>query len=273
MNQDLLKSIAFHLCIAILLVVSTWSIFARHIEPINEVPIVVQLAPIGEKTNVKPAPKQQVKPPAPKPPQPKTEPKPTPPKPPEPKKAEPKPATKIEPKKVEKPPKKDALDQELEKLDKENKDKDKDLNALLKNLDDKPTPTKSTDQKVTKEDSKSDQQFDPNSPEALAEQDYVVKLVTDQVKVCWSPPVGGLDAKKMVVRVNVDIAQDGTMKFVGFDGDSQFASDPLYLAASDAAKRAVLNPECNPLKQLPPIDKYSIWKEMTIIFDPKEQGN
>ena len=65
-----------------------------------------------------------------------------------------------------------------------------------------------------------------------------------------------------------DIAQSGVMKFVGFENTGN--SDPMYRAAEDAARRAVLDPDCNPLRQLPPIDKYSVWKEMTLIFDPKD---
>jgi len=265
MNENLLKSIIFHLVIAILLVVSTWSIFSRRVTPIDETPIVVTLAPMGEKTNLKPAPKREVKPPQPKKPEPKKpEPKPEPKKP-EPKKPEPK---KPEPKKPEKKPepKKDELDKMLDKLDKEQPDK---LDNLLKDLDKtKPDETKSSNETDTKDDSKSDKPFDKTSPESLAEEDYIKKLISDQLKQCWSPPAGVRDAKDLIVRVNVDIALDGTMKFIGFEGPQ--TSNPIYQAAADSARRAVLDLECNPLRQLPPVNKYSIWKEMTLIFDPKD---
>ena len=46
------------------------------------------------------------------------------------------------------------------------------------------------------------------------------------------------------------------------------AGDPFFQAAADSAKRALLNPRCQPLK-LPP-DKYDQWQTFTITFDPKD---
>lgn len=255
-------------------------------------PIVVSLAPMGEKTNLKPAPKQEVKPkpkseakkPEPKPPEPKKpEPKKPEPKPPEPKKEEPKKETpklpdpkKPEPKKEEKKPekKKDELDEMLDNLDKKEKKKtepkkdNSELNDLLKDLDAKTPEAKSSDAKEnTNPDSKSDLPFDPNSPEALDAKTFITKLIVDQIKVCWNPPAGGRDAQNLNVRVNVDIAQDGTMKFVGFEGAG---SGGVYQAMADSTRRAIQDPMCNPLKTVPPIDKYYIWKEMTLRFSMQD---
>jgi hypothetical protein len=45
-------------------------------------------------------------------------------------------------------------------------------------------------------------------------------------------------------------------------------SDPFYRAAAESALRAVLNPQCSPLK-LPP-DKYEQWKILELTFNPKD---
>lgn len=273
MQKPLVQSIIFHIFVALLLVASGWSIFAHKQTIVDEVPIVVQLAPIGEKTNLKPAPKHEVKqaqpqpkPQPPKPQPPKPEPKKPEPKPqPQPKplpKPSPKPLPKVEPKKPE--PKKP---EKTEKKPEKPKENTQELDSLLKDLD-KPTPeTKSTNQEVTKPESKSEAQFDPNSPEAISEAAYIGKMITDQLRQCWSPPLGVRDAKNLSIQVDIDISKDGTMKFVGYENES---NDPVYQAAAISARNAVLDPECNPLKQLPPPEKYNIWKEMTITFDPKK---
>lgn len=288
MQKPLIQSVLFHLLIAILLVASSWSLFSRKEKKLEERAIVVQLAPLGEKTNLKPAPKRDSKPPQEKKPQ--TKPaekkpvakKPEPKKPeskpepkkPEPKKPEPKkpdPAKKPEPKPEEKKPEpkkqkekpKDELEEMLEKLDKvektdkkQDKTEDSELNNMLRDLDkNKPEAKSSNATENTDENSKSDLPFDANAPVSVSELDYITSLIVDQIKMCWSPPAGVRDAKDLVVRINVDIAQNGVIKFVGFEGSG---SGVVYQAAADSARRAVLDPECNPLKKLPPPNKYYI---------------
>ena len=44
--------------------------------------------------------------------------------------------------------------------------------------------------------------------------------------------------------------------------------DSFFRISAEAARRAVLNPRCSPLK-LPP-DKYEQWQTMTLNFNPRD---
>lgn len=90
----------------------------------------------------------------------------------------------------------------------------------------------------------------------------VLQLVSNQIIQCWAPKAGN----NTVIKVDIDISQDGIIKFAGFENEK---SDADYQAAATAAKSAVLDPACNPLVQLPPANTYYIWKNMVLVFDPK----
>lgn len=287
MKKPLTQSLIFHGIIVLLLFASSWSVFSRKEKLPDVKPITVQLAPMGEKTNLKPAPKREVKPPQPKKaaapkPEPKPEPKKPEPKPepkkPEPKKPEPKKpdlTKKTEPKPEPKPEKTEKTEakpeKKPEKKEKPKKEDTSELDSLLKDLDAKPEPTKSSEAtKNTDEKSQSDLPFDENAPISVSEVDYITKIISDQIKPCWSPPAGVRDAKNLTVTVAIDISRDGIMKFVGYENEAQYRSNPMYQAAADSARRAVLDPNCNPLRQLPPLDKYHIWKEMGLRFNPQD---
>ena len=61
---------------------------------------------------------------------------------------------------------------------------------------------------------------------------------------------------------------DGSVQSASIEDQARYFSEPFFQSAADAAKRAVLNPRCNPIK-LPP-DKYQVWREIVINFDPRE---
>ena len=214
MKKPLAQSLIFHCVIVIILIITSWGIFARKENIVEETPITVELMPnipLGAKTNVKPAPKSDEKPKPPiahqvKPTPPKPQPKPTPiplvtPKAvtpqPQPKKVEPKPTTKPQ-------PKKDDLSKMLEDLDKKDKSQDTDdLNKMLKDMDKKPSKATSQATKNTDANSTSQAKFDENAPVSQSDINSVTKMITDQLKGCWSPPAGVINAQGLVVRVDV----------------------------------------------------------------------
>ena len=61
--------------------------------------------------------------------------------------------------------------------------------------------------------------------------------------------------------------QDGTVRSAELLNSDRM-SDPFFQAAAESARRALLNPRCQPLK-LPP-EKYDQWQTFTITFDPKD---
>ena len=80
-------------------------------------------------------------------------------------------------------------------------------------------------------------------------------------------PAGARDAKELSVEIRASVSPDGTVRHATIV-DSGRLGDPLYRAAAESARRTFFNPQCTPLK-LPP-DKYEIWKDLVVNFDPKD---
>ncbi len=94
----------------------------------------------------------------------------------------------------------------------------------------------------------------------------IADAVREQVSACWNPPVGAKDAEDLVVEIRIALTPDGRVRAVQAVDQYRLGSDPFFRAAAESARRAVL--KCEPL-ELPP-DSYSLWKTMTLVFNPKE---
>lgn len=216
--------------------------------------MTVEILPISAMTNVRPSEKPIVKA--------QEKPKPPPPKP-------------IPPKPVPQPPKEKAqpmekvfdpmAEPEKKKEEKKDKPEEDDFKKLMEQLN---TEAKTApNEKAVPEENKTMSQapFDESQPLSLSEKD----AIRNQFIPCWSPPVGAKDAGNLIVKVQAQYKQDGTLidSQIATDQQSRYASDPFFRAAADAALRATHNPTCNPLKNLNP-DKYGSWKDMELTFDP-----
>jgi outer membrane biosynthesis protein TonB len=222
--------------------------------------ITVEILPITGVTNVKPSetmPTEEKKPdeksnPKPQPLVKTTEEAPPPPKPVE------KPVEKKEEKKEEK------KDEKKEKK----KSKEEDLQAVLKAV--KETAQKEDKNKKESKDDKStsksrSSQYDPTLPLSLSEKD----AIRSQIAKCWSVPAGAKDAHELIVTLDIQLAEDGSVLKVELANSdkARYSRDTFFRAAADSAMRAVHL--CSPLKDLPP-DKFSTWRDMELTFDPKE---
>ncbi len=98
--------------------------------------------------------------------------------------------------------------------------------------------------------------------------DALRTIIRRQIEPCWNPPVGATDAEDLVVRIQVWVDPDGTVRQAKILDAGRMSVDRFYEAAADSARRAILNPRCNPLK-LPP-DRYELWRELVLTFNPKE---
>lgn len=248
-------------------------------------------APKPEPTPPAPAPEPQIAalPPKPEPePEPVPEPKKKPAPEPEPKpeaKPAPEPEAKPEPKPVKKPepaapqaakaalPKKPKPPQQFE------------VSSLLKTLEEikktqKPEPEKPEKKKdAAKPDFAASirdalknkaqaQESDPSKKVTMTELDAMRRQVISQVAPCWNVNPGAKNAENLAVVIRMAMNPDGTVQSAVIDDQARYFREPYFQSAADAAKRAVLNPRCNPIK-LPP-DRYDIWRTITINFDPKE---
>jgi hypothetical protein len=100
-----------------------------------------------------------------------------------------------------------------------------------------------------------------------SEIDALINLIKQQLVPCWNVPAGARDAKDLNVQVRASVNPDGTVRQATIVDQGRM-SDPLIRAAAESARRTFFNPECTPLKL--PSDKYEIWKDLVVNFDPRD---
>ena len=141
------------------------------------------------------------------------------------------------------------------------KEKQEDFKSLLKNLmPDEPTPSSPSQEKAQE-----------TSPLArFAQQMSMTEMqgLTAQLSQCWKLMSGARYAEDLIVEIKLSVNPDRTIRDAKIVNQLRYMSDSYFMAAADSALRAVWNPRCNPL-DLPP-NKYELWKEITVVFDPKE---
>lgn len=97
----------------------------------------------------------------------------------------------------------------------------------------------------------------------------LIAAVRQQLSPCWNVPAGAKDAAAMHVGIRIRLSPDGMLHGPPVILDTnRLAKDPFYRAVAESAVRALLNPECRPLRL--PLDQYDIWKDITFNFDPGE---
>jgi len=294
MRQGAIFSAVFHAALALLIIFGL-PIF-NDPKKIEDQPIVLEMVQIAEKSNPRPnpapleaprpTPQQEVKPAPAPPPPPAPPPTPTPPqvaeraptstpapKPPEPKpevaKPEPVPTPKPEVKKPEppKPEPKVAQTPPPKRPDPPKKapPKEDPIAAILKNLaPTKPAPSQ-PDQPPRPQQQAAVQPAAPPSLDQVvtrSEQD----AVKEKIRPCWYFDAGAIDASKWIVTIRAQMAPDGRVLSAQVMPSSQ--SGPAYSRAAEAARRAVLNPQCQPLPL--PAAKYNQWKELDLNFNPQD---
>jgi hypothetical protein len=184
------------------------------------------------------------------------------PKEPEPKKAEPKPAD-VKPAKPVKEvkddkPKKPKPSPQAEKKHDFNADR---IAALLNKIPDaakqpqaKDAPEDATDKPVHGQSNGTQTTMSVNEIDALRA----------KIAQCWSPPPGGLGADQIVVKIHLQLNEDGTL--IGYPTLANSGSSAFFQAAADSAVRAVY--QCQPYTL--PGEKYSTWRDMILNFDPRQ---
>lgn len=103
---------------------------------------------------------------------------------------------------------------------------------------------------------------------SIAELDRLRQLIRQQIGRCWNPPVGARDAEDLIVTVLIRVDPQGLVREATVVDAPLMGLDRYFQAAAEAARRAVLNVNCQPLQL--PADKYEIWKEIRFNFDPSK---
>lgn len=109
---------------------------------------------------------------------------------------------------------------------------------------------------------------DPTKKVTMTELDAMRRTVIERVSKCWNIPTGAKNAENLAVLIRIQMNPDGNPQSATIEDQMRFNTDPFFQSAAEAARRAVLNPSCNPIK-LPP-DKYQVWREIVINFDPRD---
>jgi outer membrane biosynthesis protein TonB len=224
------------------------------------------------------------------------EPTPAPPPPPEPKKEEPKPEPKPEPKKAEEPkpldpdPLKDLLKKVEEEPKKEEPKKEEpkkepvktaeakpekkvekkpekkkpkldfdEISTLLNKTDDteKAAPQKKSEQTRAPTQGQQDVQ---GTDDALAA--TLIEAMISRVRECWTVPPSARDAQ-FTIKVHFSLNADGSV--AGQPEVVNSSADPIFQATAQSAVSAISG--CNYADILPP-DKYDMWKDNTLSFNP-----
>jgi outer membrane biosynthesis protein TonB len=175
-------------------------------------------------------------------------------------KVEPKPAEEKPVKTAEKKPPEKKVEKKVEK--KTEKKKNFDINnvlALLNKQEEKQAPpanAKTGDRNIR----------------GIGDQNAMTMDLADslrnQIAQCWSVPAGAPHPERLVVQLDVYLNRDGNVaQPPQLDAESAAAarSDPFMRAAAEAARRAIY--VCAPYKL--PVDRYSIWRELVVTFDPR----
>lgn len=298
MKNSAIYSAILHVVVFILLIVGVTNPFERTV--LDQNTMVIEFETISDKSmapiiSPKPAPIKELTPPKPVKQEPQKPQEPTKQEEPKPQKVEPPKPEPIKPEKIIEPeeeglapvvkPKPKPKEVEQQKPVEKPKPRPN-LDKALKNLDPKDTkPNNSKDQpkekpKKTKEVNMDDVLSDvevseddtPKGGARVTEVGPVISAseidaVRQKIRQCWIVQSGAKNAKDLVVDLDLTIAKDGTVTAAQVSENGKMA-DPAYAAAAESAKRAVLNPDCNPLPLSE--EKYDQWKNLTLTFNPKD---
>ena len=94
-----------------------------------------------------------------------------------------------------------------------------------------------------------------------------IDLLRQQLSSCWNAPAGAVIniGDKVTISAKVQQNMEVYQNSVQIVDTNISKSNPFYGPITESAMRTLLNPECTPLKL--PINKYKLWKNLTITFD------
>jgi len=103
---------------------------------------------------------------------------------------------------------------------------------------------------------------------SMSEKANLIAAIHDQMEPCWIIPSGAKGAEKLIITLRFFLNPDGSLSKAPKILDTiNKRNNPFYVTAAESARRAVL--KCAPFKNLP-VEKYAIWREITLNFDLKK---
>ena len=95
----------------------------------------------------------------------------------------------------------------------------------------------------------------------------ISESIRSQFIHCWSIPHGALNVEHMQVKVNIMLDEEGKVLNTNVVDINHYKKDSFFRAMADSALRAVHR--CSPLQGLPK-EQHNLWKNMELVFDPKD---
>ena len=100
----------------------------------------------------------------------------------------------------------------------------------------------------------------------LSEQNAaMVRAIQEQVRGCWHPDPVTQSPEDIVVETRVLLNPDGSVKTVEILDVVRMIQDGYFRSAAENVKRAIMR--CSPFRL--PVEKYEVWKQLTLRFDPR----
>ena len=92
--------------------------------------------------------------------------------------------------------------------------------------------------------------------------------LADKIGECWKVDAGALNVREIVVELRIEVDAGGVVRAVRPVGSAP--SDPRARMVFEAARRALLDPQCNPLPL--PRDRLAVLRDTIFRFNPRELG-
>ena len=170
---------------------------------------------------------------------------------------------KVRPRRKPKPP--DPFAMVLKNLE---KDFQKPVSKKEKLLTKKPKAETDLIERLSKSLSRQRAEFDPDKQITMSERHAMINAVKRRMEPCWNFQAGSKKAQDIIVEIEVKLRPDGYVSDAKITNRSGLKSDPFKLAAGESALRAVLNPSCQPY--ILPANRYDVWKDIKLTFNPRE---
>ena len=169
---------------------------------------------------------------------------------------------KVKPQRKPKPP--DRFAMVLRNLEKDLKRTNSKLKKPIKKK-----PFRETDliSRLSKSLSRRSEEFDSNERVTISERNAMINTVKRRMEPCWNFQAGSKKAQDIIVELEVKLRPNGRVLEASIKNQLDLKTN-FERAAGESALRAVLNPDCQPYEL--PIKRYSIWKDLKLTFNPRE---
>jgi hypothetical protein len=93
-----------------------------------------------------------------------------------------------------------------------------------------------------------------------------MQAVVATLSKCWFIQAGTQGVLDTPVYMTLQMNEDGSVRTAEIEDTKRLAHDPIFRTAAESAKRAALDPMCNPLPL--PKKRYASWKTLLLDFNP-----